>query len=409
MNSDPTERPRASWPLLLLVCGFAGLLLYEAQAVFIPIGLAVLFSLLLSSPVESLHRLGMPRPLSALLILGVFIALLCLTINQLWAPAQQWIDGAPHTLAVINRKVAPLTRIVHRIDAISDRAGHVADTRVTPAASHTPAVPMPAVAPAPTTEGSWLLQTRSALISVVTIMILTLFVLGGGPVMLARMGAAFSSHVHAAHVLTVIEAVRREVGRYYATIVLINLGLALVTGVAMMLLHMPNPFLWGAVAGVLNFIPYIGSATTLALLSIVGFVSFDGLGRVAAVAATYLGLATLEGQVIQPLLVGRRLELNPVIVFLALWFGGWLWGIAGVVMAIPSLVALKVVAEHSQRGQPLQEFLSPSSSKRFGARVSKLKTEMSRGGLRGSFLRASARAGSDPLDEASRIKVGRGS
>ena len=71
MKSDPTERPKASWPLLLLVCGFTGLLLYEAQAVFIPIGLAFLFSLVLSSPVESLHRLGMPRPLSALLILVV--------------------------------------------------------------------------------------------------------------------------------------------------------------------------------------------------------------------------------------------------------------------------------------------------------------------------------------------------
>ena len=81
--------------------------------------------------------------------------------------------------------------------------------------------------------------------------------------------------------------------------------------------------------------------------------------------ATYLGLATIEGQIVQPLLVGRRLELNPIIVFLALWFGGWFWGIAGIVIAVPCLVALKVAAEHSVRGTPLVEFLSPSPAKRF--------------------------------------------
>ena len=92
-----------------------------------------------------------------------------------------------------------------------------------------------------------------------------------------------------------------------------------------MALGMPNPLLWGALAGVLNFIPYVGSATTLIVLTIVAFVSFDGFGRVLAVAATYLGLATIEGQTVQPLLVGQRLKLNPIIVFLALWFGGWFW------------------------------------------------------------------------------------
>jgi predicted PurR-regulated permease PerM len=384
MSSDPkndtlsaassAERPKASWPLMLLIYGLVGLLLYEAQSVFIPIGLAVLFALVLSSPVESLHRRGIPRAISGVLILVVFAGMICFAISELWAPAQQWIDGAPHTLTIINRKAAPLTRFVRRIDTISDRAGHVADSRAAPPASAAPATPTPA---APT-EGGWLVQTRSTAVAAVTVVILTLFLLTGGPPMLARMAAAFSSHIGAGHVLKVIEAVRTEVGRYYATIALINLGLALVTGTVMMLLHMPNPFLWGVLAGAFNFISYMGSAATIVMLSGVAFVSFDGLGRVASVAATYLALATVEGQVVQPLLVGRRLELNPVIVFLALWFGGWLWGIAGVVMAIPSLVALKVVAEHSQRGQPLQEFLSPRTARPFEARVLKLRERIPR-------------------------------
>lgn len=213
-----------------------------------------------------------------------------------------------------------------------------------------------------------LLETRTALIATLTVIILTLFFLAGGPPMLARMTVALARDVHSTHVLRIIDAVRREVGLYYATIALINIGLALATGLAMMALEMPNPILWGALAGALNFIPYIGSATTLVILTIVAFVSFDGVGRALAVAASYLGIATIEGQIVQPLLVGHRLVLSPVIVFLALWFGGWFWGIAGIVLAVPTLVALKVVAQHSVHGLPLLEFLSPNFEKRFGPR-----------------------------------------
>jgi predicted PurR-regulated permease PerM len=109
----------------------------------------------------------------------------------------------------------------------------------------------------------------------------------------------------------------------------------------------------------------VGSTITLVLLTVVAFVTFDSVGHVAAVAGTYIAIATIEGQVVQPLLVGHRLELNPVIVFLALWFGGWFWGIAGIIIAVPSLVALKVVSEHSKNGNPLVEVLSPNPTSRF--------------------------------------------
>jgi predicted PurR-regulated permease PerM len=364
-SSPATPRARSSWPLLLLVCGLSGVLLYFAQAVFIPIALAVLFALVLSSPVEALHRRGLPRSLSAILILMIFLGLVGIAVDQLWAPAQQWLAGAPRTVRIISQKLGPVARVLHRIDAITDRAGHLTD-----AGAGTPPAPAKE-APAASTSGGLLLETRTALVATMTVIILTLFFLAGGPPMLARMTGALAGDLYSTHVLKVIDAVRREVGRYYATIALINVGLALATGFAMMALGMPNPILWGVLAGVLNFIPYVGSATSLLVLTIVAFVSFDGIGRVLAVAATYLGLATIEGQIVQPLLVGHRLDLSPVIVFLALWIGGWFWGIAGIVMAVPGLVALKVVAQHSARGLPLLEFLSPNFAKRFTPRLAK--------------------------------------
>jgi predicted PurR-regulated permease PerM len=359
-------RPKSPMPLLVLVYGLCGVLLYFAQAVFIPIGLAVLFALVLSSPVEALHRKGLPRSVSAILILLIFLGLMGVAVDQLWAPAEQWLAGAPRTVKIISEKLGPVSRVLHRIDVITDRAGHLTD-----AATSTPLAP-PKAAPTPSASGGLLLETRSALVATMTVMILTLFLLAGGPPMLARMTVALARNTRFAHVLKVIDVVRSEVGRYYATIAIINVGLALATGFAMKLLGMPNPILWGALAGVLNFVPYVGSAATLIVLTVVAFVSFDGVGRVVAVAATYLGLATIEGQVAQPLFVGHRLDLSPVMVFLALWFGGWFWGVAGIVIAVPGLVTLKVVAEHSERGRPLLEFLSPNFAKRFKPRIAKM-------------------------------------
>jgi len=102
--------------------------------------------------------------------------------------------------------------------------------------------------------------------------------------------------------------------------------------------------LWGVVAFLLNYVPYAGSAVTLTLLTVVALVSFDGLGRAFAVAATYLALTTIEGQILQPVLVGRRLDVHPLVVLLSLWFGGWLWGISGVALAMPLLVTAKAFA-----------------------------------------------------------------
>jgi len=138
-------------------------------------------------------------------------------------------------------------------------------------------------------------------------------------------------------------AISDDLSRYFATVTLINLMLGIATSATMYWLGMPNPLLWGVVAFVLNFVPYAGSAANLVLLTVVALVSFDGLGKALAVAGCYLVLTTVEGQVVQPILVGRRLDVSPLVVFLSLWCGGWLWGIAGVALAIPMLVAAKAL------------------------------------------------------------------
>jgi predicted PurR-regulated permease PerM len=341
----------------VLVAGAVGVLLYVGHVAFVPVALALLLALVLSGPVELLHRIGLPRGFGAALVMMIIVAIAGGLTEFLSEPAQHWFAEAPHTVKVIARKVRPLAQFASRLDDL--RAS--ADSLAVPVHPAPAAAPLPA-APAQSAPALLFEITRSLILSVVTVVILTLFLLSGGPPMLARMTSALVSDLNSAHVICVIEKVRAEVGRFYATTALINVGLGLATGCAMMACGMPNPFLWGTLVAVLNFVPYAGPTASLLLLTSVAFVSFDGIARVAAVAGSFLALATLEGQVIQPLLVGRRLQLNPMLVFLALWFGGLFWGIAGIVLATPLLAALKVIAEHSAGGKPLVDFLSAKTT-----------------------------------------------
>jgi predicted PurR-regulated permease PerM len=348
----------------VLVAGAIGLLLYFAHVAFVPVALACLFALVLSGPVEMLHGLGVPRGVSALLLMLLLLAIAAGISNLLYEPTQHWFAEAPHTVRIIEKKIRPLEQFIGRVDALRTSASNIG-VAPHPQAQPQTLPPPPPSAPIATEEGAPALlldATRSVLLSTFTVLVLTLFLLAGGPPMLARMTSALVSDLAFAHVISVIEHVRRDVGRFYVTTALINVGLALATGCVMMLCGMPNPFLWGTIAGLLNFIPYAGPSASLLLLTLVAIVTFDGLGHVLAVAGSFLGLVTVEGQIVQPLLVGKRLQLNPMLVFLGLWFGGLFWGVAGIILATPTLVALKVIAKRSQGGKPLLDFLSPEAS-----------------------------------------------
>jgi predicted PurR-regulated permease PerM len=339
----------------LLTLGALGLLLYVAHQAFVPIALALLAALVLSGPVETLYRFRIPRSLSATVILVVFLAAAAGLVDFMWEPVQQWYSTAPATMKTIRHKLVPAVKFMSHIQEIRESAGSIAAgaNSGSPAAS-------PVVAKSEDSPTLILDATRGVMVSVLTFVIVTLFLLAGGPPMCARMTAAFVDDLNAVHVLDVIEKVRKEVGKFYVTCAIINIGLGLATTGLMMLLGMPTPYLWGIIAATLNFIPYAGPATTLIILTIAAAVSFDKIGQVAAVSASYLALAAVEGQIIQPLFVGRRLEVNPLLIFLGLWFGGLFWGIPGVILATPSLVALKVVAENALSGRALMEFMGPN-------------------------------------------------
>jgi predicted PurR-regulated permease PerM len=285
----------------------------------------------------------------------------------MWGPTQQWYAAAPQTMKVIKRKLNPAIKFLTHVEELRSSAGNLGTAAQPPAAV--------VVAPVPADKESApeliFETTREVMVSTLTFVIITLFLLTGGPPMLARMTAAFVDDLNSAHVLDIIEKVRREVGRFYVTTGMVNLCLGCATAGAMAMCGMPTPYLWGLMAAVFNFIPYAGSAATFALLTLVAFVTFDSVGRVLAVSGSYLVLAVLEGQIVQPLFVGRRLRINPLLIFLGLWFGGLFWGIAGVILATPALLTLKVVAENATRGKSVMEFLGPNNQTSEGEKILK--------------------------------------
>jgi predicted PurR-regulated permease PerM len=147
-----------------------------------------------------------------------------------------------------------------------------------------------------------------------------------------------------AHILQTIET---ELSNYVLTISVINTVLAALLTLALwwLGLDLGDALLWGAIGGILNFAPYVGPVIGVVLLSLVGVVAFDQPGQIVLPPLIYLGLQLLESEVVTPIILGRRWAISPLIVLLWLLFCGWIWGIAGVLLAVPMLVSFKIVAD----------------------------------------------------------------
>jgi predicted PurR-regulated permease PerM len=327
-----------------------GAILYFAAVAFIPVAMALFFALLLSPAVDGLQRLRMPGALAAAIVILALLLAGVAIVDAVSGPAKEWLARAPQTIRKIELRIRPVRSVIAQVDAVKEKADQLAQ------GPHSPAVPLPP----PSSGGSYAFEMTQSLLESLTVIPLTLFFLAGGPPLLARMAASLAGSERSTACLRVTEAIRAELGRYFGTIAAINFGLGLATAAAMAALGMPNALLWGTVAAVLNFIPFLGPVTTLGILTIAALVTFTNIGQALAVPGAFLGLHLVESQLVQPLFVGHRLDVSALVILLTVWFGFWFWGIPGVVLAVPILVALKVASEHLEGWHSVREFLSPN-------------------------------------------------
>jgi predicted PurR-regulated permease PerM len=336
-------RTRLPWsrPMWIIALCCVAVVLRLGREALIPLGLALLVTLVLSGIVEGLRRWRIPRALSAAALLLLLAAVIGGTLDAIATPAQEWVQNAPRTLRMIEHRLRPAQSLLHRLEDLTQRAESLATS-----GSSTPEAAAPSAATAATglTALDVFAATGWVAVGAVTVLAFAFLLLAAGPSTLARMTCALAGGGQTKHVLQVLAAIRSEVGRYYGTLLLINLGYGIVTGVVMWLLGMPNAALWAVLAAALNFVPYLGPAITLAILTVVALVTFSSTAHVLLVSACYPALATVEGHVVEPVFLGRRLDLSPIWVLFALWIGAWLWGVAGMVLALPALLAIRVAA-----------------------------------------------------------------
>jgi predicted PurR-regulated permease PerM len=350
-NNDAPDPKLVKAVWLVAIMGL-GVVLYFAQDVFIPVAVALFLALLLTPPVDRLCRWRIRRGVAVAIVMSVVFAAAAIAINSVWGPATEWLARAPQTMRKIDPRLQPMREMFERVDTLATRAGQL--TQGGTVVSGKPAIVTPVAG-----QSTAIAITKSFL-EALTVIPLTLFFLLGGPPLLARMGASLSGSEASAKALKITEAIRSEVGRYFGTVALINVGLGVATALAMYALGMPNPILWGVLTCVFNFVPYLGPIAAFFIIAIAALVTFDSLGRALAVPGAFLVLHLIEGQLVQPLTVGRRFEVNALVILLAVWFGYGFWGIPGMLLATPALVALKVAAQYQPTWGTVRDFLTPN-------------------------------------------------
>lgn len=325
-------------PLRVLALLAVAAALVLAKELLIPLVLAAFIALALNPVVVGLVRLRVPRALAAVLLMLGLIAVLVGAISALSGPAAAWFKEAPTAMRDVGYKIRHLTEPLTRVSDAASRslAGMGVGNK-----PHTVQV----TAPSGFSFDNLMQAAPQILAAALTVVLLVFFFLTYGDRMRNRLATASPTFRYRRIALRVVRGVQVEVSRYLLTVTVINCCLGLASAGILWALHLPDPFLWGGLITVLNFMPYIGAITNTLLLLVVGFLHFPDTLDAVAPAACFAVLAALEGNVITPMIMGHRMRLSPVAILVWLLIWAWLWGIPGALLAVPMLTVLKVITE----------------------------------------------------------------
>ncbi len=314
----------------------------------LPVAVSGLMALLLAPTVRWLVRRRLPAALAAgLIVLGV-TAVGVTSLGLLASPAADWLDRAPKSLGQIERKIRRLAKPLQQLQQTAEKVQQVTQGGVVGGSA-----PAPSVTVAPAGLLSKLSGTTLSLLgALMTVIFLTYFLLASGD----RFREKFADMLperHRREMAAAIVEMQARMSHFLLLSTVINAGVGLLTWGALVLIDFPNPALWAVVAAVLNFIPYIGAVVTLLVIGLAGLVTFDTTREPLLAMGAFFVINMIESNIATPMLLGRRLPLNPVAIFIGLLFWGWVWGITGAVLAVPLTVLVKVVAD---RVGPLKAF-----------------------------------------------------
>ena len=326
--------------------------IYFLRSLLLPLVLALLLSYLLRPVVRILAKAKIPPLIGAALLLISLVGLMSYGISFLAAPAVGWLEKAPYSLHELKQKMLPIKKPMEKV---AQAGGAIENLTATDNQQNkTPTVE---VKQHPLTD-RLMGQTPELMVSALTMLILLYFLLAYDGVFLGKLIKLMPTLSDKKRAVSIAQEIEAQVSRYLFTVTIINCCLGLAVGATVGFLGLPNPLMWGAMVAVLNFIPYLGALTGIICMTLGAVLSFDSVGYALLFPLSYFVLAALEGNFITPIVMGRSLTLNPVLVLLSLTFWGWMWGIVGVILAVPILAAVKIFCSYIEPMEPLAEFIS---------------------------------------------------
>jgi predicted PurR-regulated permease PerM len=308
-------------------------------------------ALTLTPVVRVLRKRGIPSALSATLLVVVSGLGLGIIGYAMSGPVVGLVQDAPQIGRQLQDRLAELRKPLDRVVEASKQIDEATDTVKEPGLQKV-VVAQPGIVSR--AAGNLL----SAGTTVAVTLVLSLFLLASGTLFYEKIIQSFATLSDKKRALRIVYDVEREISRYLLTVAIINTCLGIVIGCGLWLLGVPDALVWGVAAALLNFLPYVGALITILVVAAISLVSFDSLGYALLPPFYILCCNTIEGQIVTPLILGRRLELNAVAIFIAVAFWSWLWGFVGALIAVPLLVVIKVFCDHFETLRHVGNFLS---------------------------------------------------
>jgi predicted PurR-regulated permease PerM len=348
---DAVERPEARSIGVTVLAALAVLYtLYFARDFLLPIVFALLLDFFFSPVVRLLARWRIRPPLGALVVLVVLVGSVSVGVYELSGPMQSWAARAPETAMEVQEKMRGLMRPLERV---TETAARVEEATGGGDENQEQRV----IVEGPSLVKRLFGTTQRLAADILQVLVLLYFLLAAGDLFLQKLVKVLPNVRDKQAAVQVARKTEASISTYLLTATALNIGEALVVMLAMYLLGMPNPLLWGALVVLLEFIPYIGAAIITVVLALAALTVFDTASQAMLVPLTFLAINLVQGNFVSPMLLADRLLLNPVAVFVGLTFWWWIWGIPGAFIAVPMLAALKIVCDHVTPLAAIGEFL----------------------------------------------------
>ncbi|MBK1696395.1 AI-2E family transporter [Rhodovibrio salinarum] len=315
--------------------------IYFARGFLLPIFLAGFLAIVLRPAVTRLHALRVPETLAAALIVLAFLGMMFGALYSLAAPLQEWADRLPRLtaelkfrFAAVQQSIEQMRDIAQQIEEMTqDGGGKTSQIQASGSG-------------APDLVGIVIDRTRSAFVTLLTMLVLLFFLLSQGTHLSKRFVEILPDAWHRESGNEMLLDLRQQIAVYLRTFTLINIGFGVLVWLSMTVLGLPDAILWGVMAALLNFLPYIGPLIMVILIGTAALLESYTWTGIILPPVVYAGLNVIEGNLVTPHLLGRQLTLNPVVIFVSVLFWTWAWGAIGAILAVPVLAVIRIVAEY---------------------------------------------------------------